>query len=356
MYGRNVADLGQLARRFRDAGDDHTNRSPFYSALNRRIAEHPHIVDLLAAAPDEQQLPVLLLAAVHSLVLADPDLELAAWYPTTSPSPRMSDAFPAFARLCGDRADEIRSIVATESVQTNEVGRCAFLLPALGLVEAETGPLALVDIGTSAGLNLQLDRFEYHYSPDGRVGGPSPVVLECGTRGEIPIPSRLPEIASRIGVDRSPVDITDPDRARWLLACVWPDQADRFRRLAASIEIAAANPVALRRGDAVEAIHTTVRVEAELAHPVVINSWVLNYLPEQRRRDYVAELDAAGQTLDLTWIAAEAPALCAGLPYPIHLRKIHRTVVLLVRWRGGVRTVTHLATAHPHGYWMNAPG
>ena len=350
-----MADIQELARRFRDAGGDHMTRSPFYSSLNRRIADRPDIVELLSAAPVEQQLPVLLLAAVHSLVLAEPDLELAAWYPTTARAPRTSDAFPAFARLCHDRADEIRQIVGTRSVQTNEVGRCAFLLPALGLIEAEAGPLALVDVGTSAGLNLQLDRFEYRYSPGGRVGGPSPVVLECGIRGEVPIPRSVPTIASRIGIDRSPLDAGDPQHARWLLACVWPDQADRFHRLAAAIEVAAANPVTVRHGDAVRDVRAAVTAQAKTAHPVVINSWVLNYLPERARRDYVAELDGAGQEHDLTWIAAESPAMCVGLPYPDHLIGLDRTVVLLVRWRRGIRTVAHLATAHPHGYWMHAP-
>jgi hypothetical protein len=350
-----VADIAELARRFRESGGDHHSRSPLYATLNRQIAEHDDIVALLAAAPEEQQLPVLLLAAVHSLVLADTDLELAAWYPTTSSDALSTDPFPAFARLCRDRADEIRSIVATRTVQTNEVGRCALLVPAMGLVEAEVGPLAMVDVGTSAGLNLQLDRFTYEYSPGGRLGASSPVLLRCGIRGEIPIPRRVPTIVSRIGIDRAPVVLSDPEQARWLLACVWPDQADRFHRLAAAIALAASNPVVIRSADAVEAVGAAVRAESVVAHPVVVNSWVLNYLPEQRRREYVAELDAVGETCDLSWIAVEAPAMCAGLPYPAHLRDVDRTVVLLVRWRRGVRSVDHVATAHPHGYWMHAP-
>lgn len=350
-----MADIIELARRFREAADDHTTRSPFYSALNRRIAEHPGVLDLLTAAPEEQQLPVLLLAAVHSIVLAEPDSELAAWYPTTSPTPMTTDPFPAFVRLCDERSDEIRSIIATRSVQTNEVGRCAFLLPALGVVEAEVGPLALVDVGTSAGLNLHVDRFEYHYSPGGHVGGPSPVVLECGVRGDLPIPARLPEVSARVGIDRSPVDVTDPAQAHWLLACIWPDQDDRFRRLAAAIEIAGAHPVEIRTADAVTGVAAAVAGVAPAGHPVVLNSWVLNYLPVPRRRDYVESLEHLGRTSDLTWISAEAPALCPGLPYPPHLGGVDRTVVLVVRWRDGVRTVSHFATAHPHGYWMHAP-
>lgn len=350
-----MADIAELVRRFREAGDDQMSRSPLYGALNRRIAEHLEIVELLAAAPEHQQLPVLLLAAVHSLVLAEPDLELANWYPTTAATPRDGDPFPAFARLCADRSDEIRRIVATRSVQTNEVGRCTFLLPALGSIEAETGPLAIVDVGTSAGLNLRLDRFRYRYSPGGQVGDPSPVVLECGVRGHIPIPRHVPTIVSRLGIDRSPIDVTDPEQARWLLACVWPDQPDRFRRLAGAIGIAAADPAPVRRGDAVDDVGAAVLGSAAAGHPVAITSWVLNYLAEQGRRDFVAALDAAGEQTDLTWVAAEAPAWCAGLPYPDHLADDDRTVVIIVRWRDGDRSIEHVATAHPHGYWMHAP-
>lgn len=350
-----MADLAELARRCREFADDHTNRSPLYSALSRRIAEHPAALDLLRSAPEEQQLPVLLLAAVHSLVLAEPDLELAAWYPTVTSTPRSTDAFPAFAELCAARSDDLRSIISTRSVQTNEVGRCALVLPALAQAEAECGPISLIDVGTSAGLNLRVDRFEYRYSPGGHIGGPSAVVLECGVRGAVPIPARVPEIVWRVGIDRAPIDVTDPDRARWLLACVWPDQADRFARLSAAIEVAAADPVELRRGDAVDAIGAAVGEAAVAGHPVVLDSWVLNYLPEARQRAFVAELETAGRSSDLTWIAAEAPASCPGLPFPAHLRALDLTVLLVVRWRSGVRTTSHLATAHPHGYWMHAP-
>lgn len=350
----DVADLAELRRRFREAGDDQQNRSAFNAHLNRQIAEHPDVAALLLAAPEEQQLPVMLLAAVHSIVLAEPDLELAAWYPTTSPELLDGDVFPAFARLCRDREAELQTIVSTRSVQTNEVGRCALLAPALGAVGEEVGKIALIDVGTSAGLNLQLDRYEYRYSPGGHLGESSDVVLECGTRGSIQIPSALPSIASRVGIDRAPVDLSDSDDARWLMACVWPDQRDRFDRLRGAIEIARANPTPLLQGDAVDTVAKVVGDQSDVAHPVVINSWVLNYLPDDRRLAYVELLDQLGQERDLTWIYAESPGLSPGLPFPESLREQHLTVVMQATWRDGDRTVTHLGTGHPHGYWFHA--
>jgi hypothetical protein len=288
------------------------------------------------------------------LVLADPDSDLARWYPTVTHHADTSDPFPDFARFCLHHCEELRSIVARRSVQTNEVGRCALLLPALGTLADEVGPLSLVDVGTSAGLNLRLDSYGYDYSPGGRLGDASRVHIMTEVRGAAPIPGQLPAIVGRVGLDRAPIDIADAQDARWLLACIWPDQADRFARLTGAIDIARDVPVTLRRGDAVDDLADTIAlVSGGDGHPVVLNTWMLNYLPDDRRVRYVAELDALGATHDLSWVFAESPGLCPELPMPSALEGEHITVLVCVRWRGGVRTVDHLATAHPHGYWLN---
>lgn len=348
-----MANVKELAEHFRASGNDHWSRSPFYGALNRGIADEPEVIELLTAAPEQQQLPVLLLAAVHSIVLAEPDLDLARWYPTVADEPLSSDPFPAFRQLCLDRADEIRAIVATRVTQTNEVGRSALFLPALGIVEAEVGALSLVDVGTSAGLNLQLDRFSYRYDPGGSVGSPSPVTIETGTRGPVPVPGHLPEITGRVGLDRQPIDVSDPDEARWLMASVWPDQSDRFERLRAAIGLARQHPSTLIVGDAVDMVGSTATAASEHGHPVVLNSWVLNYLDEPRRLAYIDALDHVGRDRDLTWIFAESPGLAPGLPFPVEVAGEHTTALVTVTWRDGVRTVELNGRAHPHGYWLH---
>lgn len=350
-----MADVDRLVARFRIASTDQRRRSPFNARLLAGVAERPDIASLLQAAPEEQQLPVLLLAAVHSVVLAEPDVELAAWYPTATDRPRTDDPFPAFARFVTERTDEIRQIVATRSTQTNEVGRCALFLPAVAEVEREVGRVGLVDVGTSAGLNLRLDLYAYDF--DGvLLGGPSNVVLPCGVRGEIVLPHRMPTIGSRVGIDRSPVDAADADQVRWLMACVWPDQHDRFDRLRAALEIARAHPVDVIVGDAREQLGPALATLGPGDHPIVITSWVLNYLAGDERVAFVAELDRIGAERDLSWIALESPGLCRGVPYPAAVADSFLTHLLMVRWRDGVRTAHHIAECHPHGYWMHAPG
>ena len=105
-------------------------------------------------------------------------------------------------------------------------------------------------------------------------------------------------------------------------------------------------------GDAVGSLAAVVDRVCDEGHPVVTNSWVLNYLPHDERRRYVDELDHLGSRRDLSWVIAEAPAQTPGLPVPTTDPPEQITVVSLVRWRNGVRTTQRLATTHPHGYWL----
>jgi hypothetical protein len=352
IWSKFVADLAELTRRFRAFADTAGSRSPLYATLSRVVADDPRLVAVMQVAPEEQHNPVLLFVAVHDLLLRGLGPDLAAFYPNLATEPEVGDVAPAFRSFVLDHLDPIRELVATRNTQTNEVGRCSLFLPVLARLGQEYGQLALAEVGASAGLNLLLARYSYEYLPGGSVGPQSTVHLTCGTRGNPPIPATMPTIAATIGLDVSPIDVHDADQTRWLEACVWPDQSDRFARLRASLEIARKHPPAMVKGDAVSDVVETIEGVAGLGHPVVMNSWVLNYLSEARQREYVDELDRFGAQHDLSWVLAESPAQTPGLPIPSELEE-HATVLSLVRWRGGVRHVERLAVCHPHGYWMH---
>ena len=334
-------------------------RAPLYSALSAIAARDPQVAVILRRAPAPERVPVLFFAAVHALLLGEPEAELAQWYRNLTAEPRTPSERslgPVFRRFVTERHGDLEHLVATRTTQTNEVGRCSFLLPVLGLIASEVGPVGHLDVGASGGLNLLLDRYEYHYRFDGSeqtVGGPSTVALASEVRGDMPVPNDLPEVTSRCGVDRRPIDVTDPVEALWLEACVWPDQADRFHRLVAAIELAREHPPELLAGDAVSSLRPAIERVGASAHPVVTNSWVLNYLTPAARIDYLAELDAIGAERDLSWVYAEAPALIPELPNEPDPIDPHRTVLSMARWRNGERAITHLATCHPHGYWIH---
>ena len=126
----------------------------------------------------------------------------------------------------------------------------------------------------------------------------------------------IPEIASRCGIDVAPIDVTDDEEAHWLEACVWPDQIDRFERLRSAIALARLKPPELLAGDAVPSLAPAIERMARSGHPVVTNSWVLNYLTPDNRAAYVAELDRIGAAADISWVYIESPSVTPELPAP----------------------------------------
>lgn len=353
-------DTDELRRHFEQFATTSNPRAPLYAALSTIVASDSKLYGLLRHAPPTQRLPVLLFACVHQLVIEHPQHPLAAWYPNLTATPRsptdrtLATTFVSFVDL---HREQLVQLLSTRNVQTNEVGRCGSFLPALGLLGAEVGEIGLLDVGTSGGLNLLLDRYEYRYrGPDGAersVGGPSTVTITVDVTGDVPVPAALPTITTRCGIDRRPIDVTDDGEARWLEACVWPDQADRFHRLVAAIDIVRADPPEILAGDAVTSLGPAIERIGTHVHPVVTNSWVLNYLSSDDRAAYLAELDRVGDARDLSWVYAEAPALVPELPNGPDPKSAHRTVLSMVRWRDGRRSVAHLATVHPHGFWMH---
>lgn len=355
-----MSDDDVLAERFASFARTSMPRAPLYAALSAGITRDPALYRALLRAPPTQRLPVLLFAAVHDLLLDDPSVELARWYPNLTVdhrSPADRALMPTFTGFVEANRAAIERLVATRTTQTNEVGRCALLVPALGLLGPEIGPIGLLDVGASGGLNLLLDRYRYHYRcDDGQVtdvGGRSRVVITTAVTGMLPVPSHLPVITRRCGLDRHPIDVTDHREAKWLEACVWPDQIDRFERLVAAIDIVRQDPPELLTGDAVTELAPAIERVSDSAHPVVVNSWVLNYLSPAERVAYLAELDSIGAERYLSWIYAEAPVLIPELPTGPDPADPHRTVLSMARWRNGERTVEHLATCHPHGFWIH---
>src|SRR4051794_9971539 len=298
-------DLDRLAEGFRSfvrdgAGGD----SPLYAQLSELIAASPALLALTARSREAS--PTLVLAAIHDELLRDPDHALAGYYPTVGgdgPGPGLRTALEAF---CADRAARLEATLATRSTQTNETARCSALLPAFASV-ADGGPLALIEMGASAGLNLNWDRYAYDYG-DHRAGAVgSPLTLPCELVGPHVPPLDPPPIASRIGVDLSPPDLTDPRDARWLRACVWADQTARLERLEAALEIATEHPVEVRRGDGFDLLPGLIEAAPADALVCVFHTAALIYFSHDQRQAFEALLAAAER--DVAWVAGEMPGL-----------------------------------------------
>jgi hypothetical protein len=260
-----LLDAGDLPIRLRlQAGHCLRLGSPLYAELLRRAADDAEaggsVAELLhghEGDPVDSMLALRLMGAVHRRVLEGALPELEPFYLSSGVlydriagkrnTARADEAWRAFRRAVAGDAEEIRQLL-DRPLQTNEVGRCAALLPGFLAIAQETGmPLRLLEVGASAGLNLRWDR--YRYEADGFSWGEagSPVRLRFQIEGE---PSRRTEleVAERRGCDRSPIDPTSDEGRLTLLSCLWPDQAHRVERTRAALDLAAEVAVAIDRG------------------------------------------------------------------------------------------------------------
>ena len=345
-----------------------------YPAICRAVADDDEVLSILDGAPLHQRRPLLLLAAVHFLLLSGTEHPLAASYDTVAAfrgtpahSPAPGDVAAAFADFCRVHRAHVEQLVATRTTQTNEVGRCTALLPGLCVVASQYGwrePLALLDLGTSAGLNLLFDDYGYTYraTEDGAVltagAADASVALECSVRDDLTqLPElRRPVVVERVGLDLSPVDPRSDAEARWLLACQWPDNPARFGRLRAALANvrASAHPPRLERGDLLTDLAAVAATIAGDGPLVVFHSWVAAYLSEPQQRLLVDQVAALGASRPVHHLYCESPFETPGLPTPPPPvpREGPDLATTLVHIGPGPRPAVRLADTHPHGYWL----
>lgn len=261
-------------------------QSPLYGHLARGIANDPELVELVCDPPEGQPAPQLLLGAVHYLLLGNAEHRLARWYPTCVADPidpSDEDPIPAFRDFCLEHRSELQTLVSTRRVSTNAVGRSAILYPAFARIAYQANnPLAIIEIGASAGLNLRWD--QYHYRYDGQSCGSrdSPVKIDSTVRtGDPPLPTRSPTVTYRHGVDLDPPDPIDPDDSRWLRALVVPEHRDRFERLNAALTAARDDPPPVETGDAVEILPELLQQLPAAATPCVFSTHVRYQMDEE---------------------------------------------------------------------------
>lgn len=233
---------------------------------------------------------------------------------------------------------EVRATALTHATQTNEAARCALHVPALAGID---GPLALLEVGASAGLCLYPDRYSYRYPghpPLDPADGQSTVVLECASSGQVPVPSRLPEVAWRGGIDLNPLDVRHADDLAWLGALVWPEHDDRRQRLRAAAAIVAADPPTIVAGDLNEKLRELAAGVPADATLVVFHTSVLMYLDEADRARFAETV----RELPGHWLSVEGRSVTPGIRVREDVPNDSSDLVLAL---DGVQ----LAWAQPHG-------
>jgi hypothetical protein len=283
-----------------------------------------------------------LCGGLHSLVLSGADEALAAVYPPNEADD--DDLRHALAdALRRHDARLLRSIASPP--QTNEIARSGMLLPGFLAIGRQFGlPLAIHEIGSSAGLNLNFDRFHYGYGSEEWGDKASPVHLPPEVRGGFAPPlDGVLSIAGREGCDIAPIDLADPASRLRLRSYVWADQQARLDRLDAAIKVFERFPNAVVRRDAAEFIRKSLAGRVPGQTFVLFHSIMWQYMPEPTRQaieDYLRRAGAdASSDSPLAWLRME----------PIAAKARHATLSFTT-WPGG-RT-EHLANCDYHGRWI----
>ena len=224
--------------------------------------------------------------------------------------------------------------------QTNEPQRCAVLLPALSLIP---GPIALLEVGASAALCLYPDRYSYRYrdasGAETRIDpadGPSAVVLECAITGDVPLPTAMPSIVWRAGIDLAPLSVATGGDLRWLDVSVPPEAVERRERARDAAAIVRREPPTLVAGDATAELSALAATAPAGVALVILTAGTLVYLPRAAREAFAAEVARLGAH----WLSFEAAGMVA-------LRGEQQPGTFVLGLDG-----TALATASPHGEWI----
>lgn len=313
--------MASTAQRYRGFAREAAGRSPQYVELANAVAEDNEVLGFLSALPSVKRQPNLLFAAACYLLREPPTIG-------------------SLHDLLGQRRRELVQVILSRRTQTNEPARCAAFLPALARLPQ---PLALIEVGASAGLTLLPDRYSYSYRHEEgthEVTGADPAapLLTCKVRGPVPLPAKVPEVAWRAGLDLNPLDVTDDDDVRWLHCLIWPGESGRHERLDAAVETARRDPPVIHRGDLLTDLPGLARQAPRDATLVVFHSAVLIYVARQDR-------DAFSKTmreLDAVWLANEAPGVVADPSTPSDYREF-----VLVQ-----DSETPLALTDGHGDWL----
>jgi len=282
----------------RFARDEAPGRSSLYEEWARGVASDGRVQQVLSRIPETRRQPPLVFAVSRMLGAG-------------------LSGFETWREFVLTHADALVAECTARAIQTNEPLRLAPLLPVLSEID---GPIALLEIGASAGLCLYPDRYSYRFvDSDGTirrtldpVEGTSSVVLVSEVRGAMP-QVRMPDVVWRAGIDLAPLDARDPQDRAWLRGLVWPGETGREERIEAALDIVAADPPLMMRGDALEHLAEAAALAPTDAALVITTPGVLAHIPRAPRTALVERLLAH----PARWITIDAPGLHDGWDPPV---------------------------------------
>jgi hypothetical protein len=317
------------------------NTSKLYEFLSLKIATDNELLEICLNSRNNQPIPNLLFGAVHYLLLKGKEHKLKEYYPSIVVEAKpFNESFDYFKDFCLIHKNKIISILETKLVQTNEVRRCAYLYPAFSFIFEETKkPLALIEIGTSAGLQLLWDKYSYSYNTDEVVGDKSSKLnITSEIIGGITPFLHLtpPPITTRIGIDLNTVDLNDYEEYLWQKSLIWPEHKERLKMFESAANYIKDYPVQLIEGDGVTLLSEIVKNVPKDSIVCIFHTHVANQMPLEIKKSLLSNIESIGLERDVFHIYNN-----------IQDRNLHLDYYL-----NGVEHKQTIAETDGHGRWF----
>jgi hypothetical protein len=341
-------DLDDARKRyhFAFAPEDYEDQ-PFYGALVKAFENDEVALTLLAGVRAEQRNPMLVLATLQLAGLKGHEV-LGPLYDEVRHG-RLADTDDAVKRVL-EVVHTTPDVVQSElwrSTQTNEPGRSAVLQAVVSDLAGDgIDTINVVEVGTSAGINLCFDQFPVKAKDDG-----NPLTLVCDDLTPMDRSRPLPEVRQRIGVDPNPLNLSNDDDRMWLKSCLWPEQRRRHERFDAVVVARANWPEAtILKGRAKDRLGDALALCDPHALTVVFNTWVAFYLSPDEQREYFAELTQRCREENVAWISIESSLV--NIPgVDVDEAPHHRAASQIVLTRPG-SAPERWGWCHAHGRWL----
>lgn len=321
--------------------------SELYYRLSFQIANDPELLNIASNTRTGQPIPNIFFAAIHYLLLKNQDEELARHYPSIQKKKFEEIPFGIFKKFCIEHQDAIEKIISTRIVQTNVISRCAYLMPVFSkIISEENKPVTIIDIGTSAGLTLNFDQYEYWYNNE-KVFGQSNVIVKSTI-----IDSAIPEIykilqpISKIGIDQNIIDPTDKDEILWLKALVWADQLERFTAIDEALKSDELKRIKFIKADSVLDFEKEILKTDSKQTLIIYSTHVLYQFPENLKDEFYNMLDRIAQTRNFYFLSVE------GIKHLLEKYHFKNSVVELTSYKNKKKTETFIAETNGHGNWI----
>ena len=335
-------DKQKLRERFeRFAENECKEISPLYYNLSKKISEDNELLYIASFCKQRQPIPNLFLASVHYLLRNNPSEPLAGYYPSITKAFNSNLSFDAFKEFCIRNKKHIIALEQTKIVQTNALNRCAYLMPILSSL-FDSKAVNLIDIGTSAGLTLNMDKYEYHYNNSHFIGE-SPVKIRSEIKGgELPKFENIVQIKNKIGIDQNPIDLKVNENANWLKALVWADNTERLEKVEQAIQIAQQEHIQFKKAKTILEFEEIIQNQEKNTPLVIYHTHVLYQFTVEERKEFWGLIDTIGSNRDLTYLAAEGRSV---------FKKdygLNATIVEITKYQKGVKTTEVVATPNGH--------